>query len=908
MIPILYSSMVGAPITTGMGMGPLSDCIECTCFEQINGEFECSFKYPYIGSLYPYIKKGAIVAAKPSPAYGNTYQHFKIYKISKPINGIITVNAHHISYELSGLPVGPFNFEDATPHVIMNELYNTSLISDERFVFHSDLTKKINIFSSIPKNLREVMLGTDNSIASASKNEFLFNNYSVSLLEARGQATEVEIIYGRELTDYNQEESIENAYSHIVAYAITKNTNGEDMIVGTSPGAIQLIDPVSLGHQKCLIRDFTSDFENSEDITQSNLTEKVEEYIEKNKLSEPAINFRISFVDLKKIPEYRHIIAAFGNIGLGDNIKVLIQKLGITAKARIIATTYNVLAEEFISVDVGTRRENVADTIYKLQKNSKTVAHSVVSLTEGNKFFSGHQHDDRYPTKLEVITAIVNSIDELETWVVDSLASKSETDHTHDDRYNTKAEIVSMMLDTVVGIKDLLAEKSDIGHTHDDLYCTETETENLISESEQRSQIMISDLASQTEIKLSEKSDKDHSHDDDYCSKAQLSALVSDIKTEVTEEAQELVVNLEAQTEEKLSGKSNVGHSHNDLYYTEAETENLISEAESRSQILVSDLSAQIDTKLSVKSNKNHTHDDVYCSKAETAALISDAKTEVLVDTQGLVINLEAQTEEKLSGKSNTGHTHDDRYYTDGEVDALLSDKSDTSHTHDGRYYTETEVDTKLSGKSDTNHTHDDRYYTESETNTLLANKSDTNHDHTALFHGDYNLYLVAGSTCTIRPNNADVYSYYLGSGTHRFANIYTKNLNNSGSDRNLKENIKSIPQRYINMLDGIEPVVYKWKNGDRIHAGYISQEVEASMKNNKITAEEFGGFCKDAKLDEKGNPVDGEYVYSLRYGEFIPILHAKIKQLEDRYDAIIAEYDIKISELNKKINDLLSH
>ena len=39
--------------------------------------------------------------------------------------------------------------------------------------------------------------------------------------------------------------------------------------------------------------------------------------------------------------------------------------------------------------------------------------------------------------------------------------------------------------------------------------------------------------------------------------------------------------------------------------------------------------------------------------------------------------------------------------------------------------------------------------------------------------------------------------------------------------------------------------------------------------------------FCKNQKVDENQNPIEGEYQYSLRYTEFIPILHAKIKQLE---------------------------
>lgn len=38
-----------------------------------------------------------------------------------------------------------------------------------------------------------------------------------------------------------------------------------------------------------------------------------------------------------------------------------------------------------------------------------------------------------------------------------------------------------------------------------------------------------------------------------------------------------------------------------------------------------------------------------------------------------------------------------------------------SSGDHDGRYYTENEIDAKLSNKSNADHTHDDRYHTKSE-------------------------------------------------------------------------------------------------------------------------------------------------------------------------------------------------
>ena len=118
-----------------------------------------------------------------------------------------------------------------------------------------------------------------------------------------------------------------------------------------------------------------------------------------------------------------------------------------------------------------------------------------------------------------------------------------------------------------------------------------------------------------------------------------------------------------------------------------------------------------------------------------------------------------------------------------------------------------------------------------------------------------------------------------------------------------MKEDIEEVPQKYIDMLDDIKPVMYKLKSGDRLHGGYISQWVEESMNKHSITAEEFGGFCKDAKVDNEGNVIDGEYDYSLRYTEFLPILHAKINQIEEKYQKKIEELNLKVAELEAKIN-----
>lgn len=162
-------------------------------------------------------------------------------------------------------------------------------------------------------------------------------------------------------------------------------------------------------------------------------------------------------------------------------------------------------------------------------------------------------------------------------------------------------------------------------------------------------------------------------------------------------------------------------------------------------------------------------------------------------------------------------------------------------------------------------------------------------------------VYAMSSGTGYFRPsNNADD---ALGGSSYRWSTLFSKNAVNTSSDYYQKENIQNMPQKYIDMLDDIEPVIFKFKTGDRMHGGYISQWVEESMNKFGITAEEFGGFCKDPKLDEDENVVEGEYEYSLRYSEFVPVLHAKVKQLESRHNEELKELNNKIAELEARLN-----
>ena len=116
------------------GIGVLPDAETCEITEERNGEFELEMDYPINGRHYNDIRLRKIIVTKSNP-YSKP-QPFRIYSISKPIDGIVTINAEHISYDLSGYPVSAFSLEEPNTTVqnVFDEFKN-QCVRDCPFTF-----------------------------------------------------------------------------------------------------------------------------------------------------------------------------------------------------------------------------------------------------------------------------------------------------------------------------------------------------------------------------------------------------------------------------------------------------------------------------------------------------------------------------------------------------------------------------------------------------------------------------------------------------------------------------------------------------------------------------------------------------------------------------------------------------
>ena len=164
--------------------------------------------------------------------------------------------------------------------------------------------------------------------------------------------------------------------------------------------------------------------------------------------------------------------------------------------------------------------------------------------------------------------------------------------------------------------------------------------------------------------------------------------------------------------------------------------------------------------------------------------------------------------------------------------------------------------------------------------------------------------------------------SLNLGNGSHRWAVVYAKTGSINTSDRNEKNTIADIdPEQAEKLIMGLKPSTFKFNDGTsgRTHWGIISQDIEELLPQIGMTDMDFAGFIKSPKTEDyyedvsetvtdeetgeektvtrkelKTRVIEGEYVYALRYSEFIaPLIcmvqkqQKQIENLERRLSAL---------------------
>lgn len=399
MIPILYPADVTAETFQNTnGLGRLSDCISATVEEELNSEYVLTLEYPMTGARYSDITYNRVIGV--TPYYGGSKQAFRIVKLSRPIGGVVTITAYHISYDLSMIPCMSIPSTSGIAKVFEN--LKTYAGADCAFTFSTDMTSTARYSKATPSSMKSTLGGVSGSILDIYGGTYLWDNWTVNLLKLRGEKKNITIRYGKDLTDLTQEETIESMYTGCCPYWSKTQDNGAVTVVTLPEKIIESEYAANYPNPRIEMLDLTNYYDTAP--LEADIRNVAEKYVKAAKnYGVPQISIKISFVDLRHTTEYANV-ASLEGVNLGDTITVRFDKLGVSTTAKVAKTTWNVLEESYDSVELGEVKSGLADSVNSalagLQGLQTTIGGTTTRKTytnvysEGQKFTSPAVKDD----------------------------------------------------------------------------------------------------------------------------------------------------------------------------------------------------------------------------------------------------------------------------------------------------------------------------------------------------------------------------------------------------------------------------------------------------------------------------------------------------------------------------------
>lgn len=376
MIPILYNGDEQRFVNNGIGR--LSDATRCVVVEERNGIYELQIDYPITGVHFNEIQIGRIIGATHDDR--KDIQPFDIYKRTVPdLNGIVTFYAHHISYKLNKVTVAPFTAGSCAAALqgIKDNSINTNI-----FTFWTDKNATGNFECDEPKNARSMLAGEQGSILDVfGSGEYEFDRYTVKLHQNRGEDSDCEIRYGKNLTVLSEDIDQSGTFNAIVPF--WKSSEGEILMLpektivyeGLRPRLAYLTEhnlvvlrteteePIEVTYWEvdAVPMDMSDAFEEKPTIEQ--LRQAAKTRFESGEYWMPKENLTVDFVQLWQTDEYKDY-AGLQRVRLCDTVSVYYPQVGISkVKQKVIKVEYNVLLDRYDSVELGSLQTTLGEQI-----------------------------------------------------------------------------------------------------------------------------------------------------------------------------------------------------------------------------------------------------------------------------------------------------------------------------------------------------------------------------------------------------------------------------------------------------------------------------------------------------------------------------------------------------------------
>ena len=360
MIPILYPAD-STQWWTNNGLGGLPDAISCVVTEQRNtaGGYWLEMDYPVNGLHFDLLAPERIIYAAPS--MGNIPQPFRISRISRPINGIVHIEAPHISAALKTIVTS--GIQTGTDIGTIGRAYFTrarELGQTFQFGFASNVVapSSITLDHREPASLMDVLLGTEGSILDQAGGEFEFYDWDVVLHAQRGVDSGIEIRYGVNMRDLEAETDATELVTAVLPFWKGSVSGSDTFVLGSICAAS---NAASYAYVRCIPLDVSDQFQLEQDQipTSAQVTAKGQAFINKTNQNNLVMSINVKYTPTTLgIGERR--------INLCDTVRVVHPDLRVSSTAKVVETKYNTLTEQYDELTIGSIQKTIVDTVAKM--------------------------------------------------------------------------------------------------------------------------------------------------------------------------------------------------------------------------------------------------------------------------------------------------------------------------------------------------------------------------------------------------------------------------------------------------------------------------------------------------------------------------------------------------------------
>ena len=331
--PLIFPSL--ATVYTSQGYGALSDAISCTVTEELNGLYELEMRYPVTGLHGQYIIPGNIIVCQASLSSGR--QAFRIYEVKQTINGMATIYARHISYDLNGYPVDQFTASSLS--TALSGLLSNAVLDTPPFAIEADFDTTADFAVTESSPIRSWFGGREGSIIDVYGGEWLYDNFTCTLRNRRGTDNGARAQYSKNISAYTKDVKSDTEYTHVCAVWTDEEVGSfRSDFIATGGGDVT----------KVKFLDASVDFEEQPTTAQLNTyaTARANDY------SMKSVNIAVEVVPLNEIQDI---------IELGDTVHVYYMNDMYTS--RCVSVTWNVIKEKYDRISVGALKTSFASSI-----------------------------------------------------------------------------------------------------------------------------------------------------------------------------------------------------------------------------------------------------------------------------------------------------------------------------------------------------------------------------------------------------------------------------------------------------------------------------------------------------------------------------------------------------------------